>query len=278
MRFLVLLALLLSFVCAFGQDTKPDTSTPESTLQAFLKAWNASDSKGVNLILGVTLTPEIAQSLNAMTEQHIQLSGDEFQTIAQGDDAVVIYQLHSQASGAQPWSGPDMVQFKRTPDGWRIVAPKHKNGFSNGGFVGVGVLAEIMTDPEWVKKATKSAGRATCASNIRQCGLGMIMFASDWDDKMKVPPSQSEVRKALTPYMKNDKLFKCPDSGEYFSFNVKLAGVWFPSLEDPSQTIMFYEGSKGQLSFRHDGKANICFCDGHVKSVDPEEAKKLRWK
>ena len=276
MRCLALIASLFSFVCAFAQ-TPADTSTPESALQAFFKAWNTKDTaSAANLIAGVHIDAEQMKGVKEMMDPHRQLSGSEFQTIMQGDDAVVIYQLQIAQNG-QSQTGEDMVQLKHTADGWRIVPPKSK-GFNNIGRMGVSVIAQVIADPDFLKKARESAERATCASHIRQCGLGMIMYAADYDDVMKVPPSQSEVRKALEPYMRNKELFKCPDSDAYFSFNVNLAGKSFVDLKSPEQTILFYEGEKGKLNFRHDGKANVCFCDGHVKLVDAEQAKTLLWK
>jgi prepilin-type processing-associated H-X9-DG protein len=50
------------------------------------------------------------------------------------------------------------------------------------------------------------------------------------------------------------------------------------SVDDPTRTILVYEGKGGQLSFRHNGKAAVAFVDGHAQLVTPEEAKKLIWK
>jgi len=191
MRCLALIASLFSFVCAFAQ-TPADTSTPESALQAFFKAWNTKDTaSAANLIVGVHIDAEQMKGVKEMMDPHMQLSGSEFQTIMQGDDAVVIYQLQIAQNG-QSQTGEDMVQLKHTADGWRIVPPKSK-GFNNIGRMGISVIAQVIADPDFLKKARESAERATCSSHIRQCGLGMIMYAADYDDVMKVPPSQSEL-------------------------------------------------------------------------------------
>lgn len=49
-------------------------------------------------------------------------------------------------------------------------------------------------------------------------------------------------------------------------------------VPQPAATVMIYEGEHGKLNFRHDGKATVGFVDGHVKLVDAEAAKPLRWK
>ena len=49
-------------------------------------------------------------------------------------------------------------------------------------------------------------------------------------------------------------------------------------MQNTAQTVMFYEGQNETPIFRYDGRAAICFADGHVTLVTPDEAKSLIWK
>jgi prepilin-type processing-associated H-X9-DG protein len=41
--------------------------------------------------------------------------------------------------------------------------------------------------------------------------------------------------------------------------------------------VALYLGRDQKLDFRYGGLSPVCFVDGHVKAVTPEEAKSLRW-
>ena len=87
--------------------------------------------------------------------------------------------------------------------------------------------------------------------------------------------------KSLAPYTKNNSIFKCPsDSGPSpsYSLNSSLAGIAVAKVQSPATTVLFYEGANGKLTYRHDGKAVVCFADGHVKFVTAADSNKLRWK
>lgn len=51
-----------------------------------------------------------------------------------------------------------------------------------------------------------------------------------------------------------------------------------PHIKNKKRTVMFYEGRDEKLIFRYNGKAAVCFVDGHTALVSPEEAKSLIWK
>lgn len=126
------------------------------------------------------------------------------------------------------------------------------------------------------------------------------------DEKLKALLDQNW-QKALYPYAKTPVIFFCPlrvellgaetpetaarrarhdklmadfgmaKAGEPYALNENLVGLKQLDIAKPSQTVLLYEGRDAKLDFRHDGKANVAFCDGHVVAVGPEEAKKLIW-
>jgi prepilin-type processing-associated H-X9-DG protein len=109
-------------------------------------------------------------------------------------------------------------------------------------------------------------------------------------------------QKALYPYGKTPQIFFCPlrvekpanaeeqalrdkmaddlgvpRSGEPYALNTHLDGLNLADLAEPARTVLFYEGKDEKLDFRHDGKSNVAFTDGHVKAIGPDEAEKLIW-
>lgn len=50
------------------------------------------------------------------------------------------------------------------------------------------------------------------------------------------------------------------------------------AFNSPSSIVAFYLGHDQKLDFRFGGLTPVCFMDGHVKDVTPEEAKSLQWK
>lgn len=146
----------------------------------------------------------------------------------------------------------------------------------------VGCLASISLlaatslaqPPLQVDRAQQSA----CGRNIRRLAIGVIMFASDHNNVLKVGSTQASVRKAIHKSLPSEAYWNCPVGGkDAYSFNLKIAGASLDKLKDPTAVVMFYEGHNGKLDFRHDGKAWVAFCDGHVRAYDKVHAKSLLW-
>ena len=83
---------------------------------------------------------------------------------------------------------------------------------------------------------------------------------------------------SLMPYAQNPLIFKLPDSTEFYTFNGNLLDKNMDQIKAPTRTVLFYEGQNEMPIFRYDGRAAICFADGHVALVSPDEAKSLIWK
>ena len=81
-------------------------------------------------------------------------------------------------------------------------------------------------------RARENARRASCQSNLKQIGLGIIQYIQDYDEKYPsanisgglasyIPPGQSTYdgyfgygfwRASIQPYVKNTQIFQCPSS------------------------------------------------------------------
>ena len=113
-------------------------------------------------------------------------------------------------------------------------------------------------------------------SNLKQLGLGVLQFVQDYDGFCAFAPHYTI--EAISPYIRTSTPFQVPDTNEIYTFNGNLSEKNLWDVKDSVQTVLFYEGQNETPIFCYDGKAAICFADGHVALVTPDEAKSLIWK
>lgn len=143
----------------------------------------------------------------------------------------------------------------------------------------IAILAAILF-PVFAR-AREKARQTSCLSNVKQLGLGFLMYMQDYDETF-VPTSAAHMTnlvtagdhysiwyRAIMPYVKNDQIFICPSDGDKDSAKwdssggtwdestSAVAGQWyFPlsygvnhnfgqaamaSVEYPSETGMVFE-------------------------------------
>lgn len=84
----------------------------------------------------------------------------------------------------------------------------------------IAILAAILF-PVFAR-ARENARRASCQSNLKQIGLGVLQYTQDYDEKypsryMNYTPANSTTngvawREAIQPYVKSTQLFACPSN------------------------------------------------------------------
>ncbi|MBC8104215.1 MAG: DUF1559 domain-containing protein [Cytophagales bacterium] len=78
----------------------------------------------------------------------------------------------------------------------------------------IAILAAILF-PVFAK-AREKARQATCASNLKQMGLGILQYAQDYDETMVPRRLQGATNQGWTqlmqPYFKNQQVFACPSN------------------------------------------------------------------
>ncbi|MEI8281977.1 MAG: hypothetical protein WCG75_06205 [Armatimonadota bacterium] len=128
------------------------------------------------------------------------------------------------------------------------------------------------TKPVKIQRPSGSAAQAATLSNLKQTGIAIMILMSDYDDMIPYVQSTPQLFKFLMPYTKNEKVFKTinPPGGQ-FQFNMCLAGSMLTTLEQASQTPLFYE-----TKVWPDGKRGVVFTDTHAKFVTKEEWDKLQ--
>ncbi len=78
----------------------------------------------------------------------------------------------------------------------------------------IAILAAILF-PAFAK-ARESARRASCSSNMKQIGLGLLQYAQEYDEKMVSAqagaPNYEYWQYLVQPYLKSKDLFRCPSN------------------------------------------------------------------
>jgi prepilin-type N-terminal cleavage/methylation domain-containing protein/prepilin-type processing-associated H-X9-DG protein len=156
----------------------------------------------------------------------------------------------------------------------------------------IAILAAILF-PVFAR-AREKARQSSCASNLKQITLGLLMYAQDYDERFPIEffgwgditPTWREV---TVPYIKNTQVYQCPSesawtwtygmdpnwtvwNGGYYGETLKLA-----KFERPAETLLVGENrdndwpvnipgsTYGAIQLRHNEGANCSFVDGHVK-------------
>ncbi|HEY0076426.1 MAG TPA: hypothetical protein VGB77_20170 [Abditibacteriaceae bacterium] len=135
-------------------------------------------------------------------------------------------------------------------------------------------LATCFFTPEFLLKSKSME----CMNNMKQLALAAMQFVQDWDEKYQF--KADNFAPFLMPYMRNEEILICPahpDVAIGYSFNAKLQNVTMAQIQEPSKTVLFYEGQNEKLDFRHGTRTAVAFADGHVSLVNAEDAKTLRW-
>jgi len=133
----------------------------------------------------------------------------------------------------------------------------------------IAILAAILF-PVFAR-AREKARQTSCLSNMKQIGLGWLMYAQDYDETSCRIMSENDPILGyhacwtdwIQPYVKNEQLMVCPSgpvnvltdikTGCHGAYNGRYGGyvgtcaVWFDSIkigrpQYPAQTVMFSEG------------------------------------
>jgi prepilin-type N-terminal cleavage/methylation domain-containing protein/prepilin-type processing-associated H-X9-DG protein len=167
----------------------------------------------------------------------------------------------------------------------------------------ISILAAILF-PVFAR-ARENARRASCQSNLKQIGLGLLMYTQDYDERAFAIQDYAWWTEPYLPYIKNNQILKCPsaqvDRVTNYSVNNNVMpplstteGRAIPLLEYNSSMTMlaldgggttayssdwvqtnysqtsagvgiFSENTFYSVSERHLQGPNVLFFDGHVK-------------
>jgi prepilin-type N-terminal cleavage/methylation domain-containing protein/prepilin-type processing-associated H-X9-DG protein len=117
----------------------------------------------------------------------------------------------------------------------------------------IAILAAILF-PVFAK-AREKARQASCLSNVKQLGLGIMSYAQDYDEKLPpryyrfdpaVPGGPNWCDHLVQPYIKNTQVIMCPSTtGKSYGYNQQYINmVSIGSIVSPAETVMLAEVKK----------------------------------
>ena len=116
-----------------------------------------------------------------------------------------------------------------------------------------------------------AALNAQSMSNMKQLGLGMMMYAQDHNETL--PPMQDAAswKKAIMPYIKNEDVFVHPGTKAAYVPNPLMNGRHLADIAEPANTIAATEAAPSA-----DGTLAVLYMDGHVKRLSPDQVTALK--
>jgi prepilin-type N-terminal cleavage/methylation domain-containing protein/prepilin-type processing-associated H-X9-DG protein len=114
----------------------------------------------------------------------------------------------------------------------------------------IAILAAILF-PVFAQ-AREKARQTSCLSNLKQIGLGLMMYAQDYDETYPIniylganpdtSPCVHISQVAISAYIKNRDIYRCPSDPAPFDFPVGMATIGMPPVcnASPNLTKMSY--------------------------------------
>ncbi len=243
---------------AAKSDGLMDIMTPFfSMAMLFGGAGNSSEAQGLSM-LGVLETSWTKGEL-------VRLSGADY-LVTYKPDVDIRRAMASRSGGMTNANGPD--------------SPSIADAFQNLALtlVKMDTIVSFTAKPDVTKESmmrmvaeepqAKTAAQKTLAlSNMKQVGLGMLLYVGDYDDVFPYVQGSAAARALIVPYTKNAAVFQTgnPSGGEIL-FNLALAGSNSSEVANPAETVMFYERNPWPT-----GERMVAFADGHAKAVPAED-------
>jgi hypothetical protein len=137
-------------------------------------------------------------------------------------------------------------------------------------------------------RAKDRAQSINCMNNLRQLGLGLIMYQTDNKGQW---PAADKWCDSIQSYVGSAKPFKCiaAESAQRstYAFNARLVGTAAKDIRDPAQTVLVFECQGGWnvaggrelvlRKSRHFGAIGVVFADGHSEMASPPRLQRLKW-
>ena len=108
----------------------------------------------------------------------------------------------------------------------------------------IGILAAILFPV--FGRAREDARRASCQSNLKQIGLGIIQYSQDNDERMMSGQSGGVLwKELLQPYVKSHQVFACPSNPNHQDMATNYPVSYGPNCNA--------HGSRAALGYINDG-------------------------
>ena len=297
--YLLLMVLTLGLITASNAQP-PESSqyeiSPADSVNLFLSSCSSGSVSGAaQMVQGAdakkpmeNFAKEIAASFGNFTPSALQfkLTLDPKDSTRVKADFIVVLHDEIGHSVAQADSAVLKKNDTQSYTYWMIVpeTPKElNNGYSYYGDdlppKKSGLTTRLATEIAYPEQMQTQYHLSKSESQLKQLGLGLMQLIQDYDQKIQVDPPQ--LKRDIFPYVKSETLFTAPgDSPGTISYqiNPNIVGLNINSIKEAHSLVGLYLGKDQKLDFRYGGLSPVCFMDGHVKAISPEEAKSLRWK
>ena len=117
--------------------------------------------------------------------------------------------------------------------------------------------------------ATGASGATLALSRVRQVAVGIMMYATDNDDRYPKADSTLAARAAVLPYLKEGSLWPL-GARDRVLYNTALSGVSEVAIEQPSATLLLWQETPDA-----DGSRAVAYADGHGETVGADEWRTL---
>ncbi|MGV3618073.1 MAG: prepilin-type N-terminal cleavage/methylation domain-containing protein [Fimbriimonas sp.] len=146
--------------------------------------------------------------------------------------------------------------------------------------IAIVLFVAAVAFPVFATTGRGDRARTLCLSNGKRLGLGTLLYASDYDERLPLAPRWLD---DLDPYVK-DRSIACPATPNRrygYAMDESLAGATLKWLANPEARVVVFEsvalipnaaGDEGLLPNpgRHGGRNTIAYADGHAKWVRPQ--------
>lgn len=109
--------------------------------------------------------------------------------------------------------------------------------------------------------------------NLSQLAAALRMYAVDEGDNLPNMSKQSEVVKAMRPYVQDKNVFNQPDTNMPYAINPVLTNHKVAHIANPSEMVVFYEANP-----RPDNTRAVAFLDCHAMLVSEDQWPDLKRK
>ena len=245
---------------------------PVDTVNQFLERLAKNDLTGAASLIEGSRPP---QNMGNVPSTGLSFRVKSSRTFGDEKETIVVVDLDVVSPGGTR-AVTDVFRLRQIDGQWRILAESVRN--ENG--LPPSIMAMILKDSTPVRQAQTAAKKTVCLSHVKQLALGTIMYAGDYDD---VLPDASKWRASVSPYLKNDSVFHCPEDPRpakvsSYRMNPALSRKSLAKIGRPAETVMILEADGAEFTPRHAGMGSVGFTDGHAKVVTADAYKTYRQK
>jgi YARHG domain len=128
------------------------------------------------------------------------------------------------------------------------------------------------------KRELNQKERIQALSNVKQIGLGLVMYAQDYDERL--PPSKNW-KDAIFPYIKSEKVFqspRVPNQEVGYAYNTSVNSQNMNDIPVPANTVATFEsplGGENPSGGQKDALTPVfvvAFGDGHAKEITTSDS------